>query len=225
MPAPLSIIIPTLNAAPALGDTLACLIEGLDSGLVRELVISDGGSGDDIAGISQGVGATLVTGSAGRGGQLARAAQVARGDWLLFLHADTHLSPGWSGAVLDHIRTSRDAACFRLRFRARGLGARLVAGGANLRARFGLPYGDQGLLISRALYDEIGGFADIALMEDVAMARNLRGRLKMLPAVAATDATRYQSGGWLRRPARNLWTLARYLGGANPEKLARFYRK
>jgi rSAM/selenodomain-associated transferase 2 len=225
MPAPLSIIIPTLNAAPELGATLACLVEGLDSGLLRELVISDGGSRDDIAGIAEGIGATLVTGSAGRGGQLARGARMARGDWLLFLHADTHLSPGWSGAVFEHIRRSDDAACFRLRFRAPGLGARLVAGGANLRARLGLPYGDQGLLMSRALYDEVGGFADIALMEDVAMARKLRRRLVMLPCQANTGAERYQRGGWLRRPVRNLWTLARYLGGASPEKLARFYRK
>ncbi|MFV2003233.1 MAG: glycosyl transferase, partial [Paracoccaceae bacterium] len=108
---------------------------------------------------------------------------------------------------------------------ATGLAPRLVAAWVNLRSRLGLPYGDQGLLISRELYRRLGGYRDISLMEDVAMSRALRGRLVMLPAAALTSAHSYQRDGWLRRGAGNLWLLARYFAGADPEKLARRYRR
>jgi len=227
MRAPISIVIPTLNAAAALPATLVALGEGLEAGLIRELILSDGGSTDDIAGLADRAGALLVTGPAGRGGQLARGAAVAEGTWLMFLHADTHLAPGWGRAVLSHICASADrAGYFRLAFRAQGMAPRLVAGWANLRARrLGLPYGDQGLLIQRALYDAVGGFADIPLMEDVAMAKALQGRLQPIAATARTSAARYQTEGWARRGARNLWTLARYRMGADPAVLAARYRR
>jgi len=100
----------------------------------------------------------------------------------------------------------------------------LVAGWANLRSRvFGLPYGDQGLLMARAQYTEVGGFQDIPLMEDVAMARALKGRIVLLPGAVRTSAARYARGGWLRRGGRNLLTLLRYFMGAKPEDLARRY--
>jgi hypothetical protein len=201
------------------------LFDVLEAGLIRDLIISDGGSRDDIAALADGLGARLVTGVAGRGGQLARGAGVAEGDWLLFLHADTALAAGWADVALAHIRRHPDqAACFTLRFRAPSLAARLVAGWANMRSRvFGLPYGAQGLLISRALYDAVGGYPLFPLMEDVAIARALRGRIRVLPLVASTSAARYLAEGWLRRGARNLWLLARYLLGAAPDGLARRY--
>ena len=102
----------------------------------------------------------------------------------------------------------------------------MVAAWANLRSRlFGLPYGDQGLLASRALYDQVGGFADIPLMEDVAMARALRGRMRGVRCRIETGAERYLAQGWVRRGARNLWTLVRYFGGVAPEKLVKGYQK
>lgn len=223
MRAPLSIVIPTLQAADDLPDTLASLIEGLQAGLVCELIVSDGGSGDATLVIAAEVGAVIVGGAAGRGGQLLRGAALAKGDWLLFLHADTQLSPGWPQAVLDHIAVSPKAGYFRLRFRAAGLAPAIVAGWANLRAACGLPYGDQGLLISRQMYQAVGGFADMPLMEDVAMVRSLRGQLTRLGAFALTGAGRYQREGWLRRGAHNMGTLARYLAGADPADLARRY--
>lgn len=227
MRAPVSIVIPTLNAGMVLPATLAHLGEGLEAGLIRELVISDGGSGDDTCAVADAAGALVVAGAAGRGGQLMRGVAASGGDWLLILHADTHLAPGWAAAVLAHLRDRPNAAgYFRLGFRARGAAPRLVAGWANLRARlFGLPYGDQGLLIARALYERAGGYPDIPLMEDVAIARGLRGRMVRLDATAMTSAERYLSRGWLRRGARNLITLARYLAGADPAKLAGFYHK
>ncbi len=227
MRAPLSIILPTLDAAPALPGAFAALMEGLAAGLIREVIVSDGGSRDETAEIARAAGARLLTGAPGRGGQLRRGAEAAGGDWLLFLHADSWPAPGWAAVVATHMqRAPERAATFRLSFRARGAGARLTAGWANLRTRlFHLPYGDQGLLIPRALYARTGGFADIPLMEDVAMARALRRRLCLLDHLITTDASRYLARGWLRRGARNWLTLARYLAGTDPAKLARHYQR
>ncbi len=225
MAARLSIIIPTLNTAEQLPATLDALLPGVAQGVIREVIFSDGGSRDATLTLADQAGCDVVTGEKGRGGQLRRGAAAARGDWLLFLHADTHLPPDWVGAVATHM-AKEDAAVFALSFRSGGVMAGFVAGWANLRTRvFGLPYGDQGLLISRALYGAIGGYPDIPLMEDVAMARALKGRIVMLEERVSTDAARYLAEGWLRRGGRNLWILARYLTGTKPEVLARAYAK
>ncbi len=227
MRAPVSIIIPTLNAQTVLAECLAALAEGLEAGLIRELIVTDGGSGDDTLLIAEAAGAVIVTGPPGRGGQLARGVAQAQGDWFLVLHADCVLQPGWALAVLGHIVDAPDrAGYFRLAFRARGAGARMVAGWANLRSRaFGLPFGDQGLLLPADLYADLGGYADIPLMEDVVMARRLRGRLRALDAGITTGADRYLRRGWLRQGACNLWTQARFLAGADPARLARQYQR
>ncbi|MEM1130396.1 MAG: TIGR04283 family arsenosugar biosynthesis glycosyltransferase [Pseudomonadota bacterium] len=227
MAAPVSIVIPTWHAAGVLPETLACLMEGVATGLVHDLVISDGGSEDGTAEIAAEAGAGFVAGPPGRGGQLRRGAAAASAPWLLFVHADTHLSPGWSARAARHIAEDPDrAAYFRLRFRSAGPAPAVVAFWANFRSRaFGLPYGDQGLLISRALYDAVGGYPDIVLMEDVALARALSGRLTPLSAEARTSAARYQKNGWVGQGAQNLWRLTRYLAGADPAKLARSYGK
>lgn len=225
MPAPLTIVIPTLNAADELHLTLGGLVEGLQSGLVRELVFSDGGSTDQTHEIADEAGAELVIGVAGRGGQLSRGASIAKGEWLLFLHADTLLAPGWADAVADHIKTKTGAGYFKLGFRATGVAPMLVAFWANLRSRFGLPYGDQGLLISREHFDQLGGYADIPLMEDVDIVNRSRGKIHRLDAVALTSAKRYQQRGWLRQSFRNLLILVRYFLGVSPEKLSRTYHR
>lgn len=227
MRAPISVIIPTLNAAAKLPATLVRVMEGVDAGVVRELVISDGGSTDDIEALAAVVGAEFVTGPAGRGGQLVRGAQHANGAWLLFLHADTHLPEGWAQEALAHIAWTDAALVFSLSFRdVPERMARVTAGWANLRTRlFGLPYGDQALLISRALYDEVGGYPDQPLMEDVAIARLLgRKRIILSRLAVKTDPERYQSGGWCGQGIRNLWRLCRYLCGGDPARLSRGYR-
>lgn len=226
MPAPLTIVIPTLNAATALPACARALMPGLQAGLIRGLVVSDGGSDDGTLAVAGGLGAVVVQGAPGRGGQIARGVAAADSDWVLILHADTWLGDGWVAAVEGHIGShSGVAGWFHLAFRAKGFAPGFVAGWANLRSRFGLPYGDQGLLIRRDLLASVGGVPDLPLMEDVALARALRGRLRGLGAVAHTDAGRYVAGGWLRRGGRNLWTLLRYLGGVSPARLARAYRK
>ncbi len=224
MSAPISIVIPTLNAAQTLPGTLQALMEGLHSGLIRELIVSDGGSEDPTLEIADEAGARIVTGPASRGGQLQRGCTEALGEWLLILHADTELQQGWSAVVAEHLSSDRPAA-FRLRFRASGFAARWIAGWANLRSRvFGLPYGDQGLLVRRKDYNAVGGFQDQPLMEDVALIRALQ-RPVLLKADAVTSAERYIRQGWFRRGARNLWTLARYFLGADPHLLAQSYRR
>ncbi len=226
MPAPISVVIPTLNAAEALPETLGSLMDGVSAGLIRELIITDGGSDDATLRLAEDAGARWVAGQAGRGGQLRRGCAEACGEWLLILHADTHLSPGWAAAVQPALRAGERAHCFELAFRATGLGARWTAGWANLRTRlFGLPYGDQGLLIPQTLYTRAGGYPDIPLMEDVALVRALPEPPRLLPAVARTSAARYLEEGWIRRGSRNLRTLLRYRAGVSPERLAEAYRK
>ncbi|MEM1429029.1 MAG: TIGR04283 family arsenosugar biosynthesis glycosyltransferase [Pseudomonadota bacterium] len=230
MRAPISIVIPTLNAGAELPETLAALTEGLSDGLVRDLVITDGGSSDDTRAIADAAGAIWVEGAPGRGGQLRRGCAAACGAWLLVLHADTHLSPGWARVVAQALRDPEHAHVFRLAFRTERPGAHVLpewtAGWANLRTRaFGLAYGDQGVLMTRALYDTVGGYADIPLMEDVALMRVLPRRPRLMPAEARTSAARYEAEGWLRRGTRNLWTFARYRAGVSPVRLARSYRK
>lgn len=224
MRAPISVIIPTLNAAAGLPDCLNALAEGLRAGLIRELILSDGGSCDATLRIAAAAGAEIVTGPPSRGGQMRRGAARAQGAWLLFLHADTMLAPGWAEVVPAAL--ARPGAChFRLRYDAVGPGPAIVACWANLRSRlFGLPYGDQGLLIDRASYDAAGGMPDLPLMEDVALARALPA-MRVLPADAVTSFDKYRRQGWMLRGGRNLLLLLRYGLGADPERLARAYRR
>jgi rSAM/selenodomain-associated transferase 2 len=225
MRAQISVVIPTLNAETALAGCLGALMEGLEHGLIRELIVSDGGSEDATRAIAAAWGAEVLEGAASRGGQLRRGVAAAKGDWILVLHADTVLGAGWCDAVRGHLSDKETAGWFRLSFDQSGMAAKIVAAWANMRSRFGLPYGDQGLLIHRDLYDLVGGYSDQPLMEDVCIARRLRGRLRSLGAVAVTSAEKYRRQGWLRRGGRNLLTLLRYLVGTSPEVLAQAYRK
>jgi hypothetical protein len=228
MTAPVSVVIPTLEAADRIGPCFGALGAALGEGVIREVIIADGGSTDAIAEVAEAVGARLVTAERGRGRQLAAGAEAARGEWLLFLHADTVLPPGWAAAALAHIaRRPGKAGYFALGFDTGGTPARLVAAWANLRSSLlALPYGDQGLLISRVLYQRAGGYPAIPLMEDVALVRRLgRRRLAPLGGAVATSAERFTAEGWPRRGWRNLTTLMLYLAGASPERLARRYRR
>lgn len=227
MPAPISIIIPALNAEEDLPGCLESLLPGLGAGLIREVVLVDGGSKDKTLAMAEASGARLLTSEApGRAMQLIKGAEAARGDWLLFLHADTHLSADWAERSAAHMIDRPDkAAVFTLRYRSDASEAKWLAARANRRTRwFGLPYGDQGLLISRRLYEQIGGFERIPLMEDVKMARAIgKTRLSILSAEARTSAMKYHRDGWRRRAYRNAWLITRYYLGADPEKLAECY--
>lgn len=226
MPAPLSIVIPTLNAEAELPLCLESLMPGLEAGLIREVIVADGGSQDATVKIAGAMGANLVTGARGRGAQLAAGATAARGDWLMFLHADTALSRDWAERTSDHVMTKPDyAAFFELRYRSDARSARTLERRANRRARMlGLPYGDQGLLMSRKLHDEVGGYRDVPLMEDVMIVRAIgKRRLVQLNAEARTSAAKYERDGWRKRSWHNAFLLTRFLLGASPEDLAKRY--
>ena len=222
MSAPISIVIPTLDSARTLPATLLSLMEGLDEGLICEVVVSDGGSKDATQSIAEAWGAEVVEGPSSRGGQLRRGVALSRGVWVLILHSDTVLQAGWALEIQQ--RMDRRPQCFSLAFNASGIAARLVAAWANLRTDLlCLPYGDQGLLVRRIDYDEAGGYPDQPLMEDVALVWALSPRVRRMQSHAFTGAEKYQQQGWMRRGVRNLILLARYLAGVKPEDLARAY--
>jgi len=227
MPAPLSIIIPALNAESVLPLCLSSLMPGLEMGLIREVILVDGGSEDQTRRLADGAGAKVVSApEKGRAAQLRHGEAEARGDWLLFLHADTALSRDWAERAKAHIADRPDqAAAFTLAYRSDHPMAKVVARRANWRARtLGLPYGDQGLLISRKLYSEIGGYPDTPFMEDVKIVRALgKKRLALLSAEARTDGSKYDRDGWRKRSWRNAFLVTRYFLGASPEKLAKSY--
>lgn len=221
----LSVVMPTLNAETTLPAVLAAVVPGAVSGLVRELMVSDGGSTDATIRIVEAAGGTVLTSQRGRGLQLAAGAARARGDWLLFLHADSVPAPGWEDAVRRHMERDERAAVFRFRLDDRGVKPRLLERMVALRAHaLALPYGDQGLLISRRLYDAIGGFRPLPIMEDVDIVRRIgRRRLTILDCAVTTSAARYRRDGYARRMARNALCLSLWYSGAAPERIARLY--
>ena len=228
-PGALTIVVPTRNVARQSPAWAATVRAWSAAAPAAGLVVADGGSTDATCRIAEEQGAHVVHAPRGRGPQLAAGARVAATPWLLFLHADTQLQPGWAAAVAAHVADPANravAGVFRLAFDDDSPAARRTAALANGRTRrFGLPYGDQGLLISRDLYDAVGGYPDIPLMEDVAMARKLgRRRIRMLDATALTSADKYRRDGWWRRSATNLTLLTLYFLGVPPDRLARLYR-
>ncbi len=225
-PADLSIVVPTLNA----GRTLGACLDGIGEAIGAEVIVVDGGSGDDTLAVARGRGATILAARRGRGAQLRAGTARARGPWLLFLHADTCLQAGWIQAV-GAWASRPDAvdgfAVFAFRLDHRGWRASLLERLVEARVRwFGLPYGDQGLLIHRDRLQRVGGYADIPLMEDVDLVRRLgRRRLVRLDAFAMTSADRWRRDGWMRRSLRNLTCLALFHLGVSPERIARVYER
>jgi rSAM/selenodomain-associated transferase 2 len=214
----LTIVMPTLNTAQVItGAVAACT--------PCPVVVADGGSADATRTLAEAAGARVVQAPPGRGTQLAAGAAVAETPWMLFLHADTRLAPGWPDAVRAVMARPDRAAYARFILddpapQARRL-ERLVAWRCRVLA---LPYGDQGLLISRALYDELGGFRPLPLMEDVDLVRRLgRRRLTALPVDAVTSAARWRRDGWWCRSARNLGCLGLYFLGLPPTLIRRLY--
>jgi rSAM/selenodomain-associated transferase 2 len=220
--ADIDVVIPTLNAAADLAGTLASL------GREQNVFICDGGSRDDSVSIARSAGATVAIADAGRGRQLAAGAALGDAPWLLFLHADTVLAPHWTDIahrfMAEH-GNARRAGYFRLRFDSADPRARRIERLVAWRCRtFGLPYGDQGLLMSRDFYREVGGFRPLPLMEDVDLARRIgRHRLVALDADAVTSARRYERDGWLARPLRNLTCVGLYFAGLPPSVVRRIY--
>ena len=227
----ISVIIPTLNAERTLGPTLAALVPAVVKGVVQEAILVDGGSTDETCVVANAAGTHLIEAARGRGTQLDAGAAQAKGDWLLFLHADTVLDPGWveeTESFIERVESGRRkqaAAFFRFALDDDGLMPRLMETLVALRCfALALPYGDQGLLISRNLYNRLGGFRPMPLMEDVDLVRRLKRReLVMLNSRAVTSGERYRREGYIARAMRNLGCLLLYYLHVPPRVLARLY--
>jgi len=222
----LSIVIPTLEAGTALRRSLPALAAGQE--IVQEIIVVDGASQDDSAEVAAAHRAKVLLAPPGRGRQLAAGAAASRGTWLLFLHADTVPTPGWTKAVRGFMADSANrerAGYFRLRFDDPAPAARRLERLVAWRCRrLALPYGDQGLLLSRQLYDVFGGFRALPLMEDVDLVRRIgRARLLLIDHEVTTSAARYRSDGYLARSLRNLCCLGLYYLGLPPRLILRLY--
>jgi rSAM/selenodomain-associated transferase 2 len=226
----ISVIIPTLNDQAHLAETLSALIPAAVEGLVREVIIADGGSTDRTLEIADGSGADIVTSEAGRGAQLKAGAERARQPWLLFLNADTLLETGWEREASLHIervasgRRRATAAYFQFGLDDDGAMPRVVERLVALRTRvFKLPQGYQGLLVSRSLFNEAGGFRRSPLLEDVDLARRIgRRRLSGLNARILTIGERFRAQGATARMAKNQFRLGLFLLGVPLERIASF---
>lgn len=219
----LSVVVPCLDEEERLPRTLDRL-EAEGEGC--EVVVVDGGSGDGSREVAAGrAGVRLVRAPRSRGLQLNAGAAVARGETLFFLHADTLPPRGFVRRIEEALAgPGVVAGSFCLGF---------DAGGALLRlyswcSRFNRPlftYGDQGLFLLRAVFEEIGGFAPIPLLEDVEIQRRLRrrGRFVKVPVPVVTSARRFRATGALRQQAVNALLLLAYRAGRSPEALARLY--
>ena len=217
-----TIIIPTLNEATCIARTL----ETLRGQHPYEIIIADGGSTDGTLELARGADLVLAA-PPGRAVQMNSGAAVARGEHLLFLHADCRLAAGAVAAIGPALRRPSVAAgCFSMRVEAAGPLFRSIDACATARVRLtGIAYGDQGLFVRRADFARLGGFPPLRFMEDVFFSRRLRrdGRIVVLPHAIHVSPRRWQKMGVVRQTLRN-WTLtALALAGVSPDRLATYY--
>ncbi len=194
----ISVIIPTKNSETELVHALSALVPAAAEGIVREVIVIDGGSVDNTDKVADAAGCVWAT----RSGALRSECQTygaslaRRGDWLLFLRPETLLESGWHHEAQAFIERAararhgtRTAASFRLRYEAFGLSARVSETIAALRSQLlGMPYGNQGLLISRQFYQNLEGHRPLPEMEDLDIAKRIgRGRMVFLRAAAVSS--------------------------------------
>jgi glycosyltransferase involved in cell wall biosynthesis len=243
----LTVIIPSLNAETSLSRTLAALLPGMIDGVVREVILVDGGSTDRTVAVADAAGVDVIHSESGRGRQLIAGAEQARHNWMLFLHSDTVLADGWhqearrfmlssdaaphnSNAPSTNAPSAKSslprAAAFKFALDDVGVKPRIWEHAVAARcAMFRLPYGDQGLLIPKSLYRRIGGYRPMPLMEDVDIIRRLKSsELHMFDTPAITSAVRFQRDGYAMRSFRNLLCLAMYYAKVSPTVIERRYQ-
>ena len=221
-----SVIVPVLGEARRINGVIDN-IHAAGYGTPLQIVVVDGDpAGGTIRAIHRD-GVMGLTAPPGRGSQQNAGAAAARGEYLLFLHADTRLPAGAFAEAARLLETRAELAAFSLAIRSESRLLRAIAAAATWRSRlFSLPYGDQALCLRRDLFAAMGGFCDIPVMEDVELVRCLRragGRVAVSPLRVTTSARRWLAEGPLFATARNLALLAGYSLGVAPARLARFY--
>jgi rSAM/selenodomain-associated transferase 2 len=192
-----------------------------------EVIVADGGSGDRTRELALRAGARVETGQTMRSRQFNAAAQVATGDVLLFLHADTTLPPGACGAAHAALAAGATFGGFRIRFAERGIGLRLGERLINTRtALTRCPWGDQAQFMTRERFLAEGGFREIPLMEDYELAVRMKrkGRSVLLPLYVTTSGRRFLKKGVIATVITNWRIVAAFRAGVSPELLARMYR-
>ena len=221
----ISIIIPTLNEADVIGETITRLPKSEQV----EILVVDGGSSDGTDEVARELGARVLSTAPSKAKQMNAGAAEARGGVLLFLHADTRLPEKFEEKVLTAAaRREFCAGAFTLGIDSTDWGMRFIERAANWRARiFKMPYGDQALFVSRKLFLEIGGFADFPIMEDFELVRRLKkkGKIAILPDSVKTSPRRWQNLGVLKTWLLNQIILVAYFIGIPPRRLAFWYRR
>lgn len=211
-----SVVIPTLDEEVSLAAAVASVRAA------GEVIVVDGGSEDQTTEVARHAGARVLTAPASRGGQLDRGARAARGEWLVFLHADTVLEEGWHDAVAS-LPVEVGGGAFRFALDSPGRAYRVIEAVVNWRSRLlNLPYGDQALFVRRQLYGSLGGFRAFPLMEDVDFVHRLRAasRLAFPRPRALTSARRWERLGVFRATLENWGLLALFGAGCPPSRLA-----
>jgi hypothetical protein len=223
-PCRISVIIPTLNEAQYITATL----QSAQRGRPHEILVVDGGSTDDTLTLARAAGARVIHSRPGRARQMNAGAAQATGNALIFLHADTLLAADYPEVVAGTLRDPAVAAgAFQFQMGEKLAGQWFIEWTANLRSRWRQsPYGDQALFLRRSLFEEIGGFAALPIMEDCEIVRRLRkrGRVVTADAVAITSGRRWRRLGLFRTTLINKLVILGYLCGVSPERLAAFYR-
>tara|TARA_B100000686_G_scaffold340592_1_gene416529 strand:+ start:947 stop:1660 length:714 start_codon:yes stop_codon:yes gene_type:complete len=218
----LSVIIPTLNESSHLRQCLKSV-----AGVAEEIIIVDGGSSDNTLSIAKKHGCQIIVTPPGRGQQLAAGAAAATKQWLLFLHADTILDDRWSQAVSQFIMVSQDqkkVAAFQYKNDLPGLSAWLLEKLVMARGQLGLVYGDQGLVIESSHYAQLGGYRELAIMEDIEFCQRIgRRNIQIINASALTSGRRYRRTGVFLRGLKNMLCLCLYFLGIPIETIRKFY--
>jgi rSAM/selenodomain-associated transferase 2 len=223
MPPVVTVVVPVLCDTEA----VARLLPTLPVGRELEVIVVDGADDPRLAEVVAAHGsARRLQSTAGRARQMNTGAAVATGDWLFFLHADSTLPDGWFNAI-NQLDPGTAGAWFRFALDDDAWQARVIERLTAWRVRrLRLPYGDQGIVVRRRTFEQLGGFADLPLMEDVEFVRRLTraGPVEPIPLPLVTSARRWRRDGWFRRSTINVALVVLYFLGVSPATLARGYR-